>query len=357
MSYEIKIDKNNSPKQKPADQNKLGFGQIFSDHMFIMDYTEGMGWHDPRIVPYAPLLLDPATMVFHYGQAIFEGLKAYKAKDGRILLFRPRKNMERVNISNDRICIPPIDVDFAVQAVKTLVDLDKDWIPEAEGTSLYIRPFIIATDPFLGVRPSNTYKFMIILSPVGAYYPEGLNPVKIYVENFYVRAVKGGIGFAKTPGNYAASLKAQMEAKEKGYTQVLWLDGVEKKYIEEVGTMNVFFKIKGEVVTPALEGSILAGITRDSTIEMLKHWGIKVTERRITIQEIYDAHANGTLEEAFGTGTAAVISPIGEFNWNGNIITLNNGKIGELSSKLYNTITGIQNGSLEDPLGWTVNVK
>lgn len=356
MSYQISIQKTKNPKEKP-DPNNLGFGQYFTDHMFIMDYTEGKGWHDPRIVPYAPLELDPSTMVFHYGQAIFEGLKAYKTQDGRILLFRPGKNMERVNISNDRLCIPPIDVDFAVEATKALVALEKDWIPEAEGTSLYIRPFIISTDPYLGVRPSLTYKFIIILSPVGAYYKEGINPVKIYVESKYVRAVKGGIGYSKTPGNYAASLKAQMEAKDKGYTQVLWLDGVEKKYVEEVGTMNVFFKINGEVVTPSLEGSILAGITRASTIELLESMGTKVNERKISIQDIYDAHAKGTLEEAFGTGTAAVISPVGELNWNEKIIKINEGKIGELSAKIYDTITGIQNGKLEDKFGWTVEVK
>jgi len=355
MSYQITIEKTKNPKQKP-DQNNLGFGLNFTDHMFIMDYTEGTGWHDPRIVPYAPLSLDPSCMVLHYGQAIFEGLKAYKGENGEILLFRPEKNMQRVNISNDRLCIPPIDVDFAVEAVKTLVKVDKDWIPEAEGTSLYIRPFIISTDPYLGVRPSNTYKFIIILCPVGAYYKEGINPVKIYVENKYVRAVKGGIGYAKTPGNYASSLKAQMEAKEKGYTQVLWLDGVEKKYVEEVGTMNVFFKINGEVITPSLEGSILAGITRNSTIELLNSMGIKVTERKISIGEIYEAHAKGTLEEAFGTGTAAVISPIGELNWDGKTIEINNGKIGELSSKIYNTITGIQSGKLQDTFGWTVKI-
>lgn len=356
MSYQISIQKTQNPKNKP-DQNNLGFGQYFTDHMFIMDYTEGKGWHDPRIVPYAPLEMDPATMVLHYGQAIFEGLKAYKTKDGRVLLFRPEKNMERVNISNDRLCIPPIDVDFAVEACKTLINVEKDWIPEAEGTSLYIRPFIISTDPFLGVRPSLTYKFIIILSPVGAYYKEGINPVKIYVESNYVRAVKGGVGYSKTPGNYAASLKAQLEAKDKGYTQVLWLDGVEKKYVEEVGTMNVFFNISDEIITPSLEGSILAGITRSSTIELLKSLGIKVTERKISIQEVYDAHAAGTLKEAFGTGTAAVISPIGELNWNEKIIKINHGKIGEVSSKIYDTITGIQSGKLEDTFGWTVEVK
>lgn len=356
MSMEIQVQKTQTPKPKP-DQNKLGFGQYFSDHMFIMDYTEGKGWHDARIVPYGPLALDPSSMVLHYGQAIFEGLKAYKTADGRILLFRPRKNMERINISNDRMCMPPIDVDFGVEAIKALVKLEEEWIPTEEGTSLYIRPFMFATDPVLGVRPSDTYKYLVILSPSGAYYPGGINPVKIYVENKYVRAVRGGTGFAKTPGNYAASLKAQAEAKKEGYVQVLWLDGVERKYIEEVGAMNVFFKIKGEIVTPALEGSILPGITRDSVIQLLKKWGVPVSERKVSVEELYEAHANGTLEEAFGTGTAAVISPIGELNWNGNKITLNEGKIGDLSQKLYDTITGIQFGKIEDFMDWTIEVK
>jgi len=351
----ISITKTTNPKQKP-DQNNLGFGQYFTDHMFIMDYTEGKGWHDPRIVPYAPLQLDPSCMVLHYGQAIFEGLKAYKTKKGEILLFRPEKNMERVNSSNERLVIPEIDVDFGVQAIKELVKVDADWIPDAPGTSLYIRPFIIATDPFLGVRPSDTYKFIIILSPVGAYYKEGINPVKIYVECNYVRAVKGGLGYAKTVANYASSLKAQVEAKHAGYTQVLWLDGIEKKYIEEVGTMNVFFVIDGEVITPSLEGSILPGITRMSTIELLRKTGYTVTERRISIQELYDAHAAGKLDEAFGTGTAAVISPIGEFNWKGNIITVNGGKMGPVAAKVYETITGIQSGEIEDTYGWTQKV-
>ncbi len=255
------------------------------------------------------------------------------------------------------MCIPQIDTALAVEATKTLVNVDQDWIPNGDGNSLYIRPFVIATDPYLGVRPALTYKFIIVLSPVGAYYPEGINPVKIYVENNYVRAVKGGLGFTKTPGNYAASLKAQEEAKKKGYTQVLWLDGVEKKYVEEVGTMNVFFKINGEVVTPSLEGSILAGITRDSTIKLLKSWNVPVSERKVSIDELYEAHRNGQLEEAFGTGTAAVISPIGELNYNGKIISINDGKTGEIASKIYDSITGIQNGSLEDKFGWTVEVK
>jgi len=355
MSMDIKIIKTTQPKQKP-DQHKLGFGTYFTDHMFIMNYTEGLGWHDPRIVPYAPIALDPSAMVLHYGQAIFEGLKAYNTADGKILLFRPDMNMARVNVSNERLCIPEIDEAFAVKAIKSLVKVDSDWIPTAEGTSLYIRPFIIATDAHLGVRPSHTYQFLIILSPVGAYYPEGLNPVKIYVEDKYVRAVKGGIGFAKTPGNYAASIKAQMCAQEKNYTQVLWLDGIEKKYIEEVGTMNVFFKIDGVVVTPEINGSILAGVTRNSTIKLLKSWGVPISERKLSIQEVYEAHAAGKLEEAFGTGTAAVISPIGELNWDEKIITINNGEIGKISAKIYDTITGIQSGKIPDTMGWTLEV-
>ncbi len=353
---DIKIIKTTTPKQKPADESKLGFGKIFTDHMFIMDYTKGQGWHDARIVPYAPLSLDPSAMIFHYGQGIFEGLKAYKTKDGRVLLFRPQKNIERANISNERLCIPPIDENDALEALKTLVDLERDWIPSAPGTSLYIRPFIIATDPYLGVKPAENYLFIIILSPVGAYYPEGLNPVKIYVEDDYVRAVRGGIGFAKTPGNYAASIRAQEKAYELKYTQVLWLDGVERKYIEEVGTMNVFFVIDGEIITPALNGSILAGVTRDSSINLLKSKGYKVTERKLSIAEVYEAHKNGKLDEVFGTGTAAVISPVGELNWEGNIMTINNGEIGPISQMLYDSITGIQSGELPDTMGWTVRV-
>ena len=352
---EIKVTKTTAPKEKPP-VDSLGFGVYFTDHMFVMDYTEGKGWHDPQIVPYGSVALDPSCMVFHYGQSVFEGLKAYKADDGGVLLFRPHSNMKRINISNDRLCIPQIDEEFAVDAIKELVQIDRDWIPEGKGTALYIRPFIFATDPQVGVHPAKTYKFFVILSPVGAYYKEGLNPVKIYVEDQYVRAVRGGIGFAKTAGNYAASLKAQAVAEEKGYTQVLWLDGVEKKYIEEVGTMNVFFKINGTVITPALNGSILAGITRDSSIAILKSWGVPVEERRLSIAEVYEAYDNGTLEEVFGTGTAAVISPVGELCWEGRKIEINNGEIGPLSQKLYDTITGLQSGKLEDTFGYTVRL-
>lgn len=343
-------------KPKP-DPSTLVFGKVFTDHMFMMDYTEGKGWHDAQILPYQPITLDPASVIFHYGQSVFEGLKAYLTAEGKVLLFRPEKNFERLNKSNDRLCIPEIDEEFALSALKQLIEIEKDWIPKGEGTSLYIRPFVISTQPYLGVSASISYKFMIILSPVGSYYKEGIKPVKIFVENEYVRAVAGGTGSAKTGGNYAASLKAQAIAAEKGYSQVLWLDGVEKKYIEEVGAMNVFFKINGEVVTPKLNGSILQGVTRGSIIELLKHWNIPVVEKRIEMAEIAEAYKKGQLEEAFGTGTAAVISPIGEFLWNEERIIINNGETGELSKKIYDTITDIQNGRKEDPFGWTVEVK
>ncbi len=356
MSTEILVQKSKNLKPKP-DWNNLGFGNYYTDHMFILDYTDGKGWHDPRIVPYAPLEMDPATMVLHYGQATFEGLKAYKAPDGRILLFRPYDNARRMNNSNERLCIPTIDPELFVKAIRTLVDIEREWIPPLEGTSLYIRPFVISTDVHLGVHPAHTYKFMVILCPVGAYYPEGINPVKIYVEQKYVRAVRGGLGYTKTPANYAASLKAQEEAEQKGYTQVLWLDGIEKKYVDEVGTMNVAFKIGGEVITPSLEeGSLLPGITRDSMLRLVRDWGIKVTERKITIDEVYAAHTAGKLEEAFGTGTAAVISPMGILDWDGNKITINNNQTGELATRIYDTLTGIQWGKLPDPYGWTVEV-
>jgi branched-chain amino acid aminotransferase len=352
---DIRVELTKSPKDKPASEI-LSFGNIFSDHMFIMDYTAGKGWHDARIVPYSSISYEPAIMVFHYGQAIFEGLKAYKTAKGEIVLFRPDENMKRLNNSCDALCIPKIDEDFAVEAMKKLVEIDKDWVPEAPGTSLYIRPFIIATEPHVGVHPSHSYQFIVITGPVGAYYKEGLNPVRIFVESHYVRAVVGGLGEAKASANYAASLKAQEEAAKKGYTQVLWLDGVERKYVEEVGTMNVMFVIGDEVITPMLTGSILPGITRKSCIELLRSWGLKVSERRISIQEIYEANEKGLLKEAFGTGTAAVISPIGELCWNDKKITLSGGKIGELSQKLYDNLTAIQYCKKPDPFNWIQKV-
>ena len=354
---DIRYERTKTPKQKP-DQNHLGFGNYFTDHMFIMNYTEGKGWYDPRIVPYHDITLSPAAMVFHYAQEMFEGLKAYKTPSGSVQLFRPQKNIERMNNTNDRLCIPRVDPDDALQAIRAIVDFDSDWVPTAEGTSLYIRPFIIATDAHLGVHVAKNYLFMIILSPVGAYYPEGINPVKIYIETEYVRAVKGGTGFAKVGGNYACSLIGQKKAEALGYAQVLWLDGVYRKYIDEVGAMNVFFVIDGEVITPSLEeGNILPGVTRASCIDLLRSWGYKVSERRISIDELMAAADNGHLDEAFGTGTAAVISPIGELNNDGHIHVINHGEIGPIAQKLYDNLTGIQWGRQSDPFGWTVPVK
>ncbi len=347
----ISIKKADTLKQKP-DEDNLGFGTNFTDHMFIMDYDKDKGWYDPRIVPYGPIEIPPSMSTFHYGQAVFEGMKAYRGPENQILLFRPEENMKRLNNSNKRMCIPEIDTEFCLTAIKELVSIDKEWVPGAEGTSLYIRPFIIATDPALKLKPSTSYKFIVILSPVGAYYPQGINPVDIYVETEYVRAAPGGTGFAKTSGNYAASMKAQANAADKGFVQVLWLDGYERKYVQEVGSMNVFFKIGGKVITPELDGSILPGITRDSVIELIKSWGVPVVERKITIDEVYQANADGTLEEAFGTGTAAVISPVGSLSYQSEEIKINNAEIGELSAKIYDNITAIQTGKEEDPFGW-----
>ena len=352
----IKKTLTDAPKQKP-DEAELGFGKYFTDHMFTMEYTEGQGWHNPEIKPYAPLELDPSAMVLHYGQAVFEGLKCYRADDDRLLLFRPEMNFKRLNVSDDRLCIPHLDENIALQALNELLLVDKDWIPSTEGTTLYIRPFVIATEPMLGVRPSENYLFIIILSPVGAYYKEGLSPTKIMIEDEYVRAVKGGIGFTKSTANYAMSLKGQMKAKAHGYTQTLWLDGIHRKYIEEVGTSNVFFKIGGEIVTPALTGSILPGVTRDSSIQLLRSWGYTVTERDIEVGELYAAFENNTLEEAFATGTAAVVSPIGEFAWGDKKIIAGDGGIGELSKQLYDALTGIQYGRVNDEFGWVREVE
>ena len=347
----ISIIRTKNPKVKP-DENNLTFGKEFTDHMFVMDYEEGKGWYDPRVVPYGPLELEPSAMVLHYGQETFEGLKAYKTKDGSIQLFRVRDNVKRLNASDERLCIPHIDEELAIEAIKTVVDVDRDWVPTAEGTSLYIRPFVIATEPSLGVKPSSNYKFIVILSPVGSYYKEGIMPTKIHVEDQYVRAVAGGIGAAKTGGNYASGLKAQEEATKKGYSQILWLDGKERKYVEEVGTSNAMFVVDDQVYTAPLEGSILAGITRNTTITLLKEMGVEVREERFTIEQVYKWHEEGRLKEAFATGTAAVISPIGQLGWKGKDIILNNFEIGEYAHKIYNTITGIQNGSIEDTHNW-----
>ena len=353
---EITIKETDQFKTRP-DDSSLGFGTHFTDHMFNMDYNPEKGWHNPRIEPYQSIEMDPSSMVLHYGQAIFEGLKAYKTESGDIQLFRPKDNIKRLNRSGHRLCMPPIDEGFVLEALLKLLKIEKEWVPAAAGTSLYIRPTIIAMDPYIGLRSSNTYRFFIILSPVGAYYPEGFDPVKIWVTNKYVRAVRGGVGEAKTAGNYAASLYATNLANEEGYTQVLWLDGVELKYVEEVGSMNIFFVIGDELITPQLNGSILSGVTRDSVIRLAKSWGTKVVERKISIDEVYGAHADGSLKEVFGSGTAAVISPVGNIKFDGREITVGDGGVGPLAARLFDELTAIQYGKAEDPFEWTLPVK
>ena len=343
-------------KKKPAKGAALGFGKIFSDHMFLIEYDKGKGWHDPRIEPYHALSLDPATIVLHYGQGIFEGLKAYRRENGEIWLFRPGKNCERLNSSARRLCMPEISTDDTLEATRELVRLEKDWVPSEPGSSLYIRPTMIATEAAVGVHVAAKYLFYIIVGPVGAYYPQGFGPTDIYITEKYTRAAMGGLGEAKTMANYAASLLAQEEAHELGYTQVLWLDPVERKYVEEVGTSNIFFYLGDELVTPALTGTILAGITRDSVIHMARDWGMKISERRISLDEVLSALEGKTLKEAFATGTAAVISPVGKLAYRGKTYPVNNGKVGPLAQKLYDTIMGIQYGKVKDPYGWVEKV-
>ncbi len=354
---EIKYELAKNLKEKPKDETKLGFGHIFTDHMFVMNYDTGKGWNNARIVPFGDVSLSPAAMCLHYGQEIFEGLKAYRTADGSVQLFRPDENFKRMNVSAERMVIPKIDEEFCLYALKELLKIEEDWVPSTEGAALYIRPFIFAIDPYVGVRPADHYLFMIILSPSGAYYSTGLNPVKIYVESRYVRAVRGGTGFAKTAANYAISLAGQDEAHKQDYEQVLWLDGVEQKYVEEVGSMNIFFVIDGKVITPALTGSVLPGITRKSAIEVCRSRGYEVEERRISIEEIAKAYDDGKLDEVFGTGTAAVISPVGHLKWNDKIMTINDNKIGKVSQMLYDTMTGIQWGKIPDEFGWIFPLK
>ena len=352
METRITHKKTDQLKPKPTNESNLGFGDIFTDHMFRMDYESGKGWTDPRIQPFADISINPAAIGIHYGQEIFEGLKAYCGSDGRISLFRARDNYERFNRSARRMCMAEVDIDLVLEGTKQLILLDREWVPKSQGTSLYIRPTMIATEPHLGVRPSNEYIFFIIVGPVGAYYKEGLNPVKIYVEDFFVRAPIGGTGEAKTAGNYAASLLAAEKAKEKGFTQVLWLDSAEHKYVEEVGTMNMFFVIDDEIITSPLSGSVLAGITRDSVIQLVKAWGIKIRERALSIDEVISTAKEGRLKEAFGTGTAAVISPVGQITYKGEDHIVAGGQMGELSQKLYDEILAIQYREKQDPYGW-----
>jgi branched-chain amino acid aminotransferase len=351
----IEVNKITKSKLNSTSLQNLGFGEVFADHMFIMDYSDG-SWHSPRIVPFGDIPLSPALSALHYGQIVFEGLKAFPNKKGGINVFRPQKYHERMNKSCRRLCIPEVDYDLFFDALKTLVLLDKKWIPNKKGESLYIRPFIFATENFLGVRISKTYRMMIILSPVGAYYKEGLNPVKLVTSGEYVRAVKGGLGMAKTPANYAASLLPAEEAKHEGFSQVLWLDGIEHKYIEEVGSMNICFVIGDEVAAPALNGTILDGVTRDSALHLARDWGITIVERKISIDEIFDCSKRGTLKEVFGTGTAAVISPVGKIRHGESEIVINDGEIGSLSQKLYYELTGIQYGEKPDKFGWCIQI-
>jgi len=350
----IKVELTQNPKPKTAlEKNELPFGQVFTDHMFIMDYAQDKGWHNAKITPYAPLMMDPATSCLHYGQLFFEGLKAYKRTDGKIAMFRPMENMHRMNSSAHRMSMPEINPEEILEGLVKLIELEKDWVPSTPESSLYIRPFMMGMDPFLGVRTSSTYKLVIILSPVGAYYgKDGLAPVRIFVESEYVRAVKGGTGVAKCAGNYAGTMLSQLNAQELGYNQVLWLDGIHRKYIEEVGAMNVFFIIDGTVVTPELTGSILPGITRKSVIEICKDWGLKVEERPISIDELAEVYEAGKLEEAFGSGTAAVVSPMGELAWGDKVMKLAKDKPGQLTQKIYDEIAGIQYGSRPDTRGW-----
>ncbi len=350
------ITKTNTPIQKP-DQSNLTFGKDFTDHMFTMDYSPDKGWHDGQILPFGPLSLAPSALVFHYGQSLFEGLKAYKTSDGRILLFRPDMNAKRSNNSASRMCMPKMDEELYVKAIKELVSLERDHIPTAPGTSLYIRPFMFATDRLLSVHASDTYKFVIILSPVGQYYSKGLSPTKLWVEQNYIRSAHGGTGETKCAGNYGCGLIAQEESATRGFDQILWLDAKEHKYVEEVGSSNVFFVIGDEVITPPLSGTILPGITRDSVLQLLKSQGYKVSERKLTIDEVLSAIEEGKLKEAFGTGTAAVISAVGVLHYNGVDYVINNNEVGEITKNTYDTIRGIQIGELEDRFNWTIEVK
>jgi branched-chain amino acid aminotransferase len=356
MVEPIRVTNASTLKTRPKDA-ELGFGQFFTDHMFLADFEEEKGWYDPRVEPYGPISLDPAAAVFHYAQAVFDGLKAFRGVDGRIRLFRPRMHVERLNDSARRLCIPPLDAALALESIVRLVALDRDWVPRTVGTSLYVRPVIMATEPFLGVRPAKSYIYYVILSPVGAYYPEGMAPVRILVVDRYVRAVEGGMGAAKTGGNYAASLLASDEAKHLGYTQVLWLDGVHRQYLDEVGTMNIMVMIGDEVMTPPLTShTILPGVTRDSALTLMRDWGLRVSERQVSIEEVAAAHRRGVLKEVWGTGTAAVISPVGELAYKGEKMVINGGQIGPLTHRLYDAIVAIQYGQTPDPYGWTLEV-
>jgi branched-chain amino acid aminotransferase len=343
-------------KAKPVDESQLGFGKIFTDHFFNMTYHTGRGWHDPLIEPYRPLQLEPSAICLHYAQEIFEGMKAYRGEGGAIFLFRPMENIRRMNVSAERLCMPQIDEGLFLEALTKLILIDKEWIPRGSGTSVYIRPTMIATEPVIGVHPAHEYIFFIIAGPVGAYYPEGFAPTKIYVTEEYCRSVPGGTGYCKAGGNYASSLYATEIAKNMGYTQVLWLDAIERKYVEEVGTSNMFFMIGDELITSPLTGTILPGVTRDSVIRLARSWGIKISERRLSMDEVMAAIAGDTLREAFASGTAAIVSPVGHIYYRGEEHTIGGGKTGPLTERLYNEILQIQYGMKDDPFGWSMKI-
>jgi len=356
MTPEISHTRTTTPLARP-DDSSLSFGRVFTDHMFLMDYEAGRGWHDPRIVPYAPFSVDPATSVLHYGQAVFDGLKAFRGADGTIRLFRAERHAKRLNRSCAALCIPEMDAGLVQRSFEALVAADHEWVPSAPGTSLYIRPTVIATEVMLGVHPATRYTYFVIGSPVGSYYKEGVKPVRILATDTHVRAVQGGLGEAKAAANYAASLSAQQEAERAGFTQVLWLDGVERKWIDEVGTMNIMMRIGDEVITPPLAGTILDGVTRNSILTLMRDWGLRVSERKVSIDEVMAAGRDGTLKEMWGTGTAAVVSPVGQLGYKGETITIGGGATGELTQKLYDAIVGIQYGRSNDAHGWTTEVK
>lgn len=352
---DIRIERTAVPKSKP-DQKALGFGKYMTDHMFMMDYTAEKGWHDARIVPFGPIPMAPDAVALHYAQETFEGLKAYRAPNGSIHLFRPEMNARRMMNSNRRLCMPELPEEMFVEACKALVEVDADWVPSEPGTSLYIRPFMFTSEGQLALHGCSQFIFAVIASPVGAYFAEGINPVKILVEDEYVRAVRGGTGFAKCGGNYAAAMAGQEKAESLGYSQVLWLDGVERKYVEEAGGMNFMYIINGEVWTAPLEGTVLPGVTRDSIIRILKAWGVPVREERMSIDDLMAAGRDGSLQEAFACGTAAVISPVGVLTYRGDEVTINGFKIGPMTQKLYDYLTGIQWGREEDVFGWITEV-
>lgn len=363
MSYQFPVTRTTNPKPRPQDESKLGFARYFTDHMFAMDYDEGIGWHDGRVVPHAPIEIEPASCVLHYAQMMFEGMKAYRAPDGTIQLFRPDMNVKRMKRTNERMCIPELPDDLLTAAVEAVINEDKDWIPTAPGTALYIRPFIFGDEVSFSVLPAMHYRFLIILSPTGSYYAAndgGLSATRIYVQDEYIRAARGGTGYAKVGGNYGGGMRASKDAMKYNCKDVLWLDAAEHKYVEEIGTSNAFFMIGDEVITAPLDsGTILPGITRDSVIQLLKHFGIKVSERKLSIDEIVEASKNGSLKEIFASGTAAVISPIGTLNYKGTDVTVADGKVGPVAQKLYDTLYGIQTGTVEDFMGWTykLNIK